>query len=110
MDHYAITLEIDSLDDQQRSPSVWKFNNRLLDDALFVERLRKNFPKWLDEINFCDDLRITWDWMKNKIREESLLYGKVKANERRNRIVTTIVMTKYHAMVKIPVFLYFCKT
>ena len=27
-DHHAITLEIDSLDDQQRGPSFWKFNNR----------------------------------------------------------------------------------
>ena len=87
-DHHAITLEIDSLDDQQRGPSFWKFNNSLLDDALFVERLRENFPKWLDEINFCDDLRIKWDWMKYKIREESILYSKVKAKERRNRIQT----------------------
>ena len=51
-DHHAIILEIDSLDDQRRGPSFWKFNNSLLDDALFIERLRVNFPKWLDEINF----------------------------------------------------------
>ena len=36
-----ITLEIDSVDDQQCGPSFWKFNNSLLDDVLFVERLRK---------------------------------------------------------------------
>ena len=44
-DHSAITLEIDSLDDQQRGPSFWKFNNSLLgllDDPLFVQRLREN--------------------------------------------------------------------
>ena len=34
-DHHAITLEIDSLNDQQRGPSFWKFNNSLLDDAFF---------------------------------------------------------------------------
>ena len=71
-DHHAITLEIDSLNDQQRGPSFWKFNNSLLDDAFFVERLRENFPKWIDEINFCDDSRIKWDWMKYKIRGESI--------------------------------------
>jgi len=43
-DHHAITLEIDSVDDQKRGPSFWKFNNSLLDDVLFVERLRENFP------------------------------------------------------------------
>ena len=49
-DHHAETLEIDSVDNQQRGPSFWKFNNRLLDDVLFVERLRENFPKWQGEI------------------------------------------------------------
>ena len=87
-DHHTITLEIDSLDNQQHGPSFWKFNNSLLDHALFVERLRENFPKWLDEIIFCDDLRIKWDWMKYKIPEESILYSKVKAKESRNRIPT----------------------
>ena len=112
-DHHAITLEIDSLNDQQRGPSFWKFNNSLLDDTLFVERLRENFPKCIDEINFCDDSRIEaheliskhllsftllktvpddsrieWDWIKFKIRGESISYSKLKAKERRNRIQT----------------------
>jgi len=87
-DHHTIILEINSLDDQRCGPSFWKFNNSLFDDSLFVERLRVNFPKWLDEINFCDDLRIKWDWMKYKIQEESILYSKLKAKERRNRIQT----------------------
>ena len=43
MEHHAVTLEIDSLDDQQHGPSLWKFNSSLLDDILFVEHLRKNF-------------------------------------------------------------------
>ena len=85
-DHRAITLEIDSLSDQQRGPSFWKFNNSLLDDAFFVERLRENFPKWIEEITFGDDSRIKWDWMKFKIRGESISYSKLKVKERRNRI------------------------
>ena len=80
-----ITLEIDSADDQQCGPSFWKSNNSLLDDVLFVEHLCENFPKWQDEIKFCDDVRIKWDWMKYKIYEESILYSKLKAKERRNR-------------------------
>ena len=87
-DHHAITFEIDSLNDQQRDPSFWKFNNSLLDYAFFVERLRENFPKWIDKINFCDDSRTKWDWMKYKICRESISYGKLKAKERRNRIQT----------------------
>ena len=86
--HHAIILEINSLDDQERDPSFWKFNNSLLDDVLFVQRLRENFPKWLDEINFCDDLRIKWDWMKYKIHEESISFSKLKDKDRRKRIQT----------------------
>ena len=88
-DHNAITLEIDSLDDQQSGPSFWKFSNSLLDDALFVQRLRKNFPKWLDEMNFCVqlDLRIKRDWMKYKIREK-VSFSKLKDQERRRKIQT----------------------
>ena len=85
-DHHAITLEIDSLSDQQRGPSFWKFNNSLFDDAFFVESLRENFPKWIEEITICDDSRIKWDWVKFKIRGESISYSKLKAKERRNRI------------------------
>ena len=84
-DHLAITLEMDSLGDQQRGPSFWKFNNSLLDDPVFVQSLRENIPQWLEEINFCDDIRIKWDWMKYKIRQESISqsYSKFKAKERR---------------------------
>ena len=52
-DHHAITLEI-SLNDQQPGPPFWKFNNSFLDDVLFVERLRENFPKWIDEIKIVN--------------------------------------------------------
>lgn len=67
-DHLAITLEIDSLVDQPRGPSFWKFNNSLLDDPVLVQNLRDKFPTWLQEIDFCEDMRVKWDRMKYKIR------------------------------------------
>ena len=42
-DHHTITLEIDSLGDQQCGPSFWKFNNSVLDDALFLSVYVKTF-------------------------------------------------------------------
>ena len=42
-DHHAITLEIDSLNDQQRGPSFWKFNSSVLDDAFFIGVYAKTF-------------------------------------------------------------------
>ena len=44
-DHSAITLEINSLKDQQRSPSFWKFNNSLLEDAPVCSVLTRWYPK-----------------------------------------------------------------
>ena len=87
-DHSAVFLEIDSLADHPRGPSFWKFNNSLLDDPTFVQGLRENFPLWLKEISFCDDLRVKWDWIKYKIRQESMTYSKLKAKERKAKMKT----------------------
>lgn len=46
-DHSAIVLEVDSMADQPRGPSFWKFNNSLLDDPIYVQSMRVNFPLWL---------------------------------------------------------------
>ena len=86
-DHLA-TLEIDTLNDIQRGPSLWKFNNSLLREPVFVQSLGENFPHWREKINFCDDIRIKWDWMKYKIRQESISYSKLKVKERRKRLWT----------------------
>ena len=67
-DHSAIFLEVDSMANQPRGPSFWKFNNSLLDDPIYVQCMRVNFPLWLEDINFCQDLRIKWDYIKYKIR------------------------------------------
>ena len=87
-DHSAVFLEIDSLTDHPRGPSFWKFNNSLLDDPTFVQGLRENYPLWLKEISFCDDLRVKWDWIKYKIRQERMTYSKLKAKERKAKMKT----------------------
>ena len=53
-DHSAIVLEANSMADQPRGPSFWKFKNSLLDNPTFVQSMRVNFPLWLEEINFCE--------------------------------------------------------
>lgn len=85
-DHSAIVLEIDTLADHLRGPSFWKFNNSLLDDTIFVQKMPDNFPLWLEEISFCEDLRIKWDYIKYKVRQESIKYSKIKANDRKLKI------------------------
>jgi len=87
-DHSAVFLEIDSLADHPRGPSFWTYNNSLLDDPTFVQGLRENFALWLKEISFCDDLRVKWNWIKYRIRQESMTYSKLKAKERKAKMKT----------------------
>ena len=72
--------------DQPRGPSFWKFNNSLLDDPIFVQSIRDNFPIWLEEVSFCEDLGIKWDNIKYKTRQDSIKYSKVKASARKSKI------------------------
>ena len=57
-DHLAVVLGVNSLAEYPRGPSFWKFNNSLLHDSNFVQCMRGNFPVWLGEISYCEDLRI----------------------------------------------------
>lgn len=68
----AVVLGVNSLAEYPRGPSFWKFNNSLLDDSNFVKCMRDNFPIWLGEISYCEDLGIQWDYIKYKIRQEKL--------------------------------------
>lgn len=54
----AVVLGVNSLAEYPRGPSFWKFNNSLLDDSNFVKCMRDNFPIWLGEISYCEDLGI----------------------------------------------------
>ena len=48
--------------------------------------MHKNFPIWLGEISYCEDLRIQWDYIKYKIRQETIIYSKVKSNVRKIKL------------------------
>lgn len=87
-EHLAIFLEVDSMGDQPRDPSFWTFNNSFIDDPIFVQSMRVNLPLWPGEINFCEDLRIKWDYIKYKTRQDSIKYRKVnvKTSVRKSKI------------------------
>ena len=62
---------------------------------MFVQRLRKTFLSGSMKFIFCIDVRIKWDWMKYKIREESISFSKMKAQERRRKIETIEIGLQY---------------
>ena len=85
-DHSAIILNIDSVKNLNHGPSFWKFNNSLLDDEQYTKLIEQLVPDWIEEINYSDDARVQWDWLKYNIRKETITYSKAKAKERREKI------------------------
>ena len=85
-DHSAIILNIDSVKNLNHGPSFWKFNNSLLDDEQYIKLIEQLVPDWIEEINYSDDARVQWDWLKYNIRKETITYSKAKAKERREKI------------------------
>ena len=85
-DHSAIALEINSLAEQERGPSFWKFNNSLLTDTKYVDLITDNIPIWLEEAQEVSDVIVKWDWLKYRIRYNTINYSKKIARKRRGRL------------------------
>ena len=71
-DHSAIVLHFNNIDRQKHSPSFWKFNASLAEDANYVKLLNESMPTWLDEFKDITDKRILWDLIKYRIRQVSI--------------------------------------
>ena len=87
-DHSAITLSINGIEEQHHGPSFWKFNASLIDDGNFVSLIRDKYCTWIEEGKKFDDPRVLWDYIKYKIRQETIAYSKCKARERRATLLS----------------------
>ena len=68
-DHSAITIFFNSLDEQTRGPSYWKFNSSLVDDENYVLAINQKIPEWLEEFKEVIDKRVLWDLIKYRVRQ-----------------------------------------
>ena len=80
-DHSAVIIEKNSLDEQQHGPFFWKLNNSLLDDTNYIQIIHEKLPNWKTEINFSNDPRIFWDWLKYKIRQKTIFLQQAKRSQ-----------------------------
>jgi len=85
-DHKAIIIVLNSIPNNKFGPSFWKLNNSLLQDKDYVDMITKNIPLWLADVKYTTDPRVTWDWIKYKIRQESIAFSKAKARVRRKKL------------------------
>ena len=87
-DHSAITMHINGIEETGRGPSFWKFNSSLLEDDEYITLITEKYNTWLEEGKDIQDPRVLWDFIKYKIRYESIAYSKQKARNRREKLLT----------------------
>ena len=81
-DHSAITLHLKSENLMQpKGPGFWKFNNSLLEDCEYVEKLREEIPLFKNKYS---NASLKWDLIKTEIRGFTIKFSKIKAKRRRN--------------------------
>ena len=86
-DHSAITIFFNSIDEQTRGPSYWKFNSSLVDDESYVLAINQKIPEWLEEFKEVIDKRVLRDLIKYRVRQFTMRYAKEKACKRRYELL-----------------------
>ena len=87
-DHSAIMLGINGIESMTCGPSFWKFNASLLEGEEYVNKINEKSQEWIEENREIQDLRVLWDFLKYKIRYETIVYSKKKAKEQRSVLVS----------------------
>lgn len=58
-DHCTVTMDV-SINSTTRGPGYWRFDNRLLTDPAFVEKMKNHIRQITQEP--LDDPNLTWEW------------------------------------------------
>ena len=75
--HSAITLHLKSESLRQpKGPGFWKFNNSLLEDCEYVDKLREEIPLFKNKYSDVQDASLKWDLIKMEIRGFIMKFSK----------------------------------
>ena len=67
-DHSILHLNISLNKHTNRGRGYWKFNNSLLEDKSFVEKIKSHIQDVIQETFDLPDPRVKWEFLKYKIR------------------------------------------
>jgi len=79
-DHSAVILRLES-HATAKGKGLWKLNNSLLKEEEYVNGITSKLNEWIDEAEPLNDVRLTWEYVKYKVRDFSILYGKLKQHK-----------------------------
>ena len=84
-DHCIIKLHLKSESSRQpKGPGFWKFNNSLLEDEKYTNKLHESITLFKNKYSDVDDLSLRWDLLKMEIRGFTVKYSKIKAKKRKS--------------------------
>ena len=80
-DHSLISMTIELIETPKRGKGFWKFNNSLLTDIDYIQ-LVKNIITEIKVDQTIENKNTLWEFVKCKIRTETIIYAGKKAKER----------------------------
>jgi len=79
-DHSAIVLSLEGIN-AVKGKGYWKLNQSYLEEAEYIKGISDNISIWNTEACVLKDKRSVWEYIKYKIREFSIRYGKQKSQK-----------------------------
>ena len=83
-DHSIISLELELMESHKRGKGLWKFNNDLLTDPIYVQLIKDTIGNIKDNVNF-ENKNTLWDYVKCEIRSQTIIYSTKKAKQMRKQ-------------------------
>ena len=84
-DHRAVRLGI-KMAINKRGPGLWKFNNTLLKDQVFITLIENSYPMIKAKYSEVEDARLRWELFKMELRGITIPFAKNKAKATRLHI------------------------
>lgn len=79
-DHKAIRVQL-QLENDNRGPGLWKFNNSLLQDEIYVKLITDSYAVIQNKCSEIEDKRLKWELIKMEIRGITIPFSKNKAKQ-----------------------------
>ena len=83
-DHSIISLELELVESHKRGKGLWKFNNDLLTDPIYVQLIKDTIDNIKDNVN-VENKNTRWDYVKCEIRSQTIIYSTNKAKQMRKQ-------------------------
>jgi exonuclease III len=81
-DHNFTTITLKT-SNNVRGKGAWKFNNNMLKDKIYVNMVKTLIAKEIDDNKHYEDKGFLWDYLKMRIRSETMIYcGKIQKAKR----------------------------